>query len=119
MTTIKASCSDCGNINLMADEVHIRICEDTNAGDLAFRCPTCRVTNVKHLEVRVIDLLVASGVSWSTWRLPLELSEPKPAGNPIDHDDLLAFHDALTDGVTWELALAELDAELGDASSSR
>ncbi len=54
------------------------------------------MTVVKSAEPRTIDLLVASGVAFTTWRLPAELFETR-IGEPITHDDLLDFHDLLHD----------------------
>lgn len=106
MATIRASCPDCGDVELTTHDVHVRICDDTNDGTYSFRCPHCLMTIVKSAEVRTIDLLVASGVSFTTWRLPAELSEPR-IGEPISHDDLLDFHDLLHDDSALEKALAE------------
>jgi len=61
---------------------------------------------VKSAEPRTIDLLVASGVVFTTWQMPAELNELKE-GEPIDHDDLLDFHDLLSDDRALEQALAE------------
>lgn len=96
MATIRASCSDCGDVELTTADVHVRICDDTDAGTYAFRCPFCQMMVVKSAEPRTIDLLIASGVGFSTWSLPAELYETH-IGEPINHDDLLDFHDLLQD----------------------
>jgi hypothetical protein len=64
------------------------------------------MTVVKPAQSRTIDLLIASGVAFSTWRLPAELNEAH-IGEPINHDDLLDFHDLLQD----DLRLGEIMAE--------
>jgi hypothetical protein len=64
------------------------------------------MTIVKSAEPRTIELLVASGVAFTTWQMPAELQEVKE-GAPIDHDDLLDFHDLLSDDRALEQALAE------------
>ncbi len=106
MATIRASCSDCGDVELTTADVSVRICDDNNQGTYSFRCPTCEMTIVKSAEPRTIDLLVASGVAFTTWQMPAELREVKE-GAPIDHDDLLDFHDLLSDDRALEQALAE------------
>ncbi len=106
MATIRASCSDCGDVELTTQDVHVRICDDNNQGTYSFRCPHCQMTVVKPAETRTIDLLVASGVSFTTWRLPAELNEPH-AGEPINHDDLLDFHHLMHDDSKLSAALAE------------
>ena len=108
MATIRASCSDCGDVELTTADVHVRVCVADNSGTYSFRCPTCEMTVVKPAEPRTVDLLVASGVSYSTWTLPAELTEPRGAGGPITHDDLIDFHDLLSDDRRLLDALAAL-----------
>ncbi len=97
MATIRASCPDCGDVELTTLDVSVRVCTADNQGTYLFRCPTCEMTVVKPAEPRTVDLLVASGVSYTTWSPPLELREHRGDGAPFDHDDLLDFHDLLSD----------------------
>ena len=108
MATIRASCYDCGDVELTTADVHVRVCTLDNQGTYSFRCPHCAMTVVKPAEARTVDLLVASGVSYSTWSPPLELSEPRGFGDPIDHDELLDFHSKLQDDTVLSEALASL-----------
>ncbi len=110
MATIRASCTDCGDVELTTDEVKVRVCTADNQGTYSFRCPSCRMTVVKPAEPRTVDLLVASGVAYSTWSPPLELSEPRGGGAAFTHDDLLDFHELLFD----DGALADAMASLSD-----
>jgi len=107
MATIRASCSDCGDVELTSADVHVRICDDNDDGTYSFRCPFCKMTMVKQAETRTIDLLIASGVAFSTWRLPAELAESHE-GDPIDHDDLLDFHNLLHDEARLCAVMAEI-----------
>ena len=107
MATIRASCSDCGDVELTTNDVNVRICDDDSSGTYAFRCPYCQMTVIKPAETRTIDLLVASGVSFTTWRLPAELYETH-IGEPITHDDLLDFHHLLHDDSKLSDVLTEL-----------
>jgi hypothetical protein len=104
MATIRASCGDCGDVELTTSDVRVRVCTDTNEGEYLFRCPRCTMTVVKAAEPRTIDLLVASGVAMQTWSLPAELWEPR-YGSPITHDDLLDFHECLTDEALFSAAV--------------
>src|SRR5215212_3584968 len=97
MATIRASCFDCGDVELTTSDVHVRVCTADNQGTYSFRCPVCAMTVVKPAEPRTVDLLVASGVAYSTWSPPLELVEPRGQGAPFTHDDLLDFHQMLSD----------------------
>ena len=94
MATIRASCPDCGDVELTTQDMTVRVCADDNRGSYTFRCPECTMTVSKAAEQRIIDLLVSSGVRVEHWTLPLELRE-RPVGVPLTHDDLLSFHELL------------------------
>jgi hypothetical protein len=106
MATIRATCGECGDVDLTTADVHVRVCTTDNQGSYLFRCPSCRMTVVKQAEPRTVDLLVASGVSYETWAPPAELWEPRPPGPAIDHDDLIDFHALLGDDERLWAALA-------------
>ena len=108
MATIRASCGDCGDVELTTGDVRVRVCTFDNRGTYSFRCPKCRMVVVKPAEHRTIDLLVASGVSMATWDVPAELHEPRP-GPVITHDDLLDFHRWLYDDALFAAALGALE----------
>ena len=105
MTTIRANCPSCGDVQLKASELTVRVCSDDERGSYCFRCPDCRRAVAKDASRRIVDLLVSSGVRMQVWRLPAELSETR-IGEPLKPDDLLDFHLLLT-GEDWfeELAL--------------
>ena len=94
-TRIRASCHECGDVELTVGDVEVRVCTSDNSGTYQFSCPTCSQAVVKPAEARVIDLLVASGVRMSTWDLPAEIFEPRLGGRPFSHDDLIDFHHLL------------------------
>ena len=94
-TRIRASCGDCGDVELSVADVEVRVCTDDNAGSYVFRCPSCDMAVVKDAEPRVVDLLLASGVTLSTWSAPAELREARADGPAFTHDDLLDFHHQL------------------------
>lgn len=100
MPTIRATCADCGDVELTTSDVRVRVCLEDSQGEYHFRCPTCQMSVVKPAEPRIVDLLVASGVELSTWSLPAELFEPR-SGSPLTHDDLIDFHLLLSDGDAW------------------
>ena len=70
---------------------------------------------VKPAEPRIVELLVASGVEISTWRLPAELFEPR-CGERINHDDLLDFHELLNSD-DWFGQLVALDVTTLDVET--
>src|SRR5437870_2857603 len=88
VTTIRASCPTCGDVELTTKDVTVRVCAADNSGSYAFRCPACRSMVAKDAEARIVDLLVSSGVELQVWQLPAELFESKQ-GEPLTWDDLL------------------------------
>jgi rRNA maturation protein Nop10 len=106
VTTIRASCPSCGDVELTIADVTVRVCAADNHGSYTFRCPQCRGAVVKDAEPRIVDLLVSSGVKLDVWQLPAELYEPK-SGPVIGHDDLLDFH-ALLQSDDWYDRLLEV-----------
>lgn len=91
MTTIRANCPTCGDVQLRAADLVVRVCSDDESGSYTFRCPTCAVAVAKGASKRIVDLLVSSGVRMEVWRLPAELSEAR-TGRTLQPDDLLDFH---------------------------
>ena len=82
-TVIKASCHDCGDVELGVSDLEVRVCTQDEQGTYVFRCPSCQMSVVKPAEPRIVDMLVASGVQLVEWRLPAELFERR-GGDP-DH----------------------------------
>jgi hypothetical protein len=97
VTTIRANCPSCGDVQLRATDLVVRVCSDDETGSYCFRCPSCEQAVAKDASRRIVDLLVSSGVRMSVWHLPAELFETRPAGEVISHDDLLDFHELLED----------------------
>lgn len=99
MATIRASCPDCGDVEITSKDIVVRVCAEDNRGSYAFRCPSCRMAVTKAAEPRIVELLVSAGVELDVWHLPAELHEVR-VGEPFTHDDLLEFHEIL-DGDAW------------------
>ena len=98
MALIRASCNTCGNVELRSKQVTVRICNDTDDASYYFRCPICQLVEIKVIDERdkhIIDILITNGCKPQFWDIPSELWEPTPEGPPIDHDDLLDFHELL------------------------
>ncbi len=99
MALIKATCSDCGDVELRSKDVQVRICLDSAEASYLFRCPVCRMVEVRDAESHVVDVLLAAGVTSTEWHLPAELHEAHH-GTAISHDDVLDFH-ALLEREDW------------------
>lgn len=104
-TVIKASCHECGDVELGVSELRVRVCTADTHGTYVFRCPSCQMSVTKPAEQRIVDLLVASGVELIEWQLPLELFEAH-GGEPICHDDLIDFHHLLQTDSWFDTVLA-------------
>jgi hypothetical protein len=99
MTTIKATCPSCGEVDLVADDVLLRIGGNQAANTYGFSCPRCTDFVEKPADERVVRLLLSGGVMPVLVHVPAEALEQR-VGPPINHDDLLAFHEML-DGDDW------------------
>ena len=91
VTTIKATCPSCGEVELTPDDIELRVCTHAPASYYVFGCPTCTHAVQKPADDRVIQLLISGGVRAIVWELPDEILETR-AGDPLTHDDLLDFH---------------------------
>ncbi|CAN5703406.1 hypothetical protein BH18ACT15_BH18ACT15_15220 [soil metagenome] len=107
MTTIKATCPQCGEVDLAPDDIRLTI--GTSDKRYGFSCPTCSDYIEKAADDRVVRLLLSGGVLPVVMDVPAEVLEPKAGGSPISPDDLLEFHELLaTDG--WFDALRSTTA---------
>lgn len=91
MTTIRATCPQCGEVELTPDDIQLRVCTHAPASYYVFDCPLCTHEVRKTADDRVVQLLISGGVSATVWELPEELQEER-AGPPFTFDDLLDFH---------------------------
>ena len=91
MTTIKATCPGCGEVELTPDDIELRVCTHAPSSYYVFECPMCRTPIQKPADDRVIQLLISGGVKAIVWELPSEVLESHE-GPALTKDDLLDFH---------------------------
>ena len=103
MTTIKASCPLCGEVELTPADVSLMVCTTAPLSYYSFTCTTCFDEVRKPADDHVVSLLVSGGVPAQVWDPPAEALEPH-AGPRLSYDDLLDF--ALLLGTTDLLAEA-------------
>ena len=101
MTTIKATCPTCGEVELTPADVSLRVCSYAPLSYYAFTCLTCLEEVRKPADEQVVALLVSGGVPAQVWELPAEALE-EHTGPRLSYDDLLDF--ALQLGTTDLLA---------------
>jgi hypothetical protein len=106
MTTIRASCPRCGEVELTAAQVSLDVCANAPLSSYAFACPVCHDGIRKPADDHVVSLLVSGGVSADVWEIPAEVLEEK-SGPPIGYDDLLDFVLRLEveDHLSWRAGL--------------
>jgi predicted RNA-binding Zn-ribbon protein involved in translation (DUF1610 family) len=113
VTRIRASCPECGEVDLQPDAVTLLLVRaaDGEIGDgsaYRFLCPDCSATVTKPADGRIAQLLATGGVPIEEVASPVALAtaqrdarpphpEAPPAGPPLTLDDLLDLHLALQD----------------------
>jgi hypothetical protein len=105
-TLIRATCSECGDVELGTRDLVVRLCEDTESGSYVFRCPRCDAPVVRPADRQTVDLLVSTGCKLEVWTTPAELVEGRPTGAAFTYDDLIDFHDQLERHGWFEALLA-------------
>jgi len=90
MTTIKASCPSCGEVELTPAQVSLMVCSHAPLSYYCFECPTCTEVVRKPADDHVVSLLVSGGIPAQVWDLPAEVLETK-SGPALTYDDLLDF----------------------------
>ncbi len=88
MTTIKASCPTCGEVELTPADVSLVVCSHAALSYYSFACPGCTVQVRKPADDHVVSLLVSGGVPATVWEVPAEALEPR-TGPALTYDDLL------------------------------
>lgn len=91
MTTIRATCPTCGEVELTPDDIELRVCTHAPASYYQFECPLCGTEIQKPADDRVVQLLISGGVSATVWELPEEVREER-GGPAFTFDDILDFH---------------------------
>lgn len=90
VTTIKASCPTCGEVELTSADITLQVCNVAPLSSYSFTCPRCRDLVRKPADDHVVSLLMSGGVRAQVFEVPAEALEPK-AGPALGYDDLLDF----------------------------
>jgi hypothetical protein len=100
MTTIRATCPTCGDVELKPGQLNLMVCTRPDWSTYSFTCPRCSDEVKKPADEEVVALLVSGGVVAHPWHIPGEALE-RHDGPALGYDDLLDFalwldsHDAL------------------------
>ena len=120
MVIIKTTCPRCGEVDLTAEKVDLRIALGGRGSSYAFDCPRCTDRVRKPADARIAQLLISGGVSPNVVTPEAPAAEPvatdgvgearpaselRPAASArssaptLTYDDLLEFHAELEAGV--------------------
>lgn len=90
MTTIKATCPTCGDVDLRPRDIHVVVAPAADWATYTFTCPACQDDITKNADEEVVTLLRSAGVRVEKVKVPAEALEPH-YGPVISHDDLIDF----------------------------
>ena len=90
MTTIKASCPSCGDVELTPQQVRLVVCTVQSWSYYAFTCTSCLEEVRKPAGRDVVALLISGGVVAEPWNIPAEAMEEHD-GPALCYDDVLDF----------------------------
>ncbi len=107
MTTVRANCDTCGTVFVPAAVITVRLEEDESSGTYEFCCPSCFTLVVRPASIDTANLLLKNGSRHGPRNVPAEVDE-RPGGDPINHNDLIDFHEMIWDQERWREALDQL-----------
>ncbi|MCB0917711.1 MAG: hypothetical protein KDC39_03990 [Actinobacteria bacterium] len=90
MTTIKATCPTCGDVDLKPRDITVVVAPAAGWATYAFACPACEDQITKTADDEVVTLLRGAGVTVERVHVPAEALELHFGPN-ISHDDLIDF----------------------------
>lgn len=88
MTTIKATCPVCGDVDLTPNDVRLTVAEAAGWATYTFTCSECHEDIEKPADEEVVALLSSAGVAID--RVPAEALEGH-VGPKFTYDDVLDF----------------------------
>lgn len=115
MMRIKATCTDCGDIELYPRDVKVRTCKDSGVSIFLFRCPECRMAEAHFTQPNDVEILLAVGCMQEVWHLPHELFDRRRFSSArLTHDDMLDFHIAISSASDEQIIMAASLVNSGD-----
>lgn len=90
MTTIKATCPTCGDVDLKPRDIHVVVAPAAGWAHYNFHCPACEEEVTKTADEEVVTLLRGAGVRVEKLHVPAEALELH-LGEPLAPDDLIDF----------------------------
>jgi hypothetical protein len=90
MTTIKASCPVCGDVELTPEQMRLVVCNRSEWSYYSFQCTSCHDEVRKPADDEIVSLLKSGGVAVTPWHIPAEAFEDH-FGATISYDEILDF----------------------------
>ena len=84
MTTIKTTCTRCGDVQLSPEDLELELDPSEEMGSYRFACPTCAFVQRRPANARVVSVLLATGVDYAIINT-----------NPITESEIDSFVSAL------------------------
>ena len=94
MTTIKATCPRCGDVDLVPSDVRVTVARELGWSTYTFTCAGCCDDVCKSADADVVQLLCGAGVRVENLQIPVEYLESRVLERtcpPLTRDDLLDF----------------------------
>ncbi|MDH3426361.1 MAG: hypothetical protein OEM22_06785 [Acidimicrobiia bacterium] len=85
MTTIRTTCTSCGDIELTHNNLRLELTPEWTSGSYCFTCPYCSKEESRPASQRVVTILLAAGVVY----------EVMDEETPISETEIGEFRDAL------------------------
>ncbi len=95
MTTIRTTCSRCGDIELTPRDLALELAPNGGTGHYRFGCPYCGKVERRPASQRVVSILLATGVVYDVVE----------EDDPITEDEIAQFRSAI-DQEDWSRNLA-------------
>jgi hypothetical protein len=95
VTTIKATCPTCGDVDLAPSDVTVTVARELGWSTYTFRCVRCSDAVCKPADDEVVQLLTGAGVRVERVDIPVEYLEERVlirTNPPLTDDDLIDFH---------------------------
>ena len=89
MTSIKATCPRCGEVDLTPDDIVLSVSTNGDGSTYSFDCAGCNNRISKPADYRIVQLLISGGVKANMVRPERHAPSDDP---PFTYDDLLDFH---------------------------
>lgn len=88
MTTIRTTCTRCGDVELTTKDIGLELVAEGSTGNYRFECPFCGVTQRRPASIRVVSILLATGVTYEVMAIAGPITEPEIAtfARALDED---------------------------------